>query len=210
MTLEEFNSKSSKTGCIYKHSNKINGKCYIGKTTQSMEARWRNHCSEAKRHSLPTSKFHNALRKYGYGDDVWEHEVIVKEVPIELLDDLERNCIHMEDSYKNGYNTTEGGEATKGYLHTEESKLAMSIYRKGRNTGISNSRFVPWYYITPNGTYVEVYHLSKLEWAKQKGYTKSQIRNRFTKKFIDKTSSQGVFKGWCFGNIHKKRGETNG
>ena len=34
---------------IYKITNQINGKIYIGKTLKTISSRWKEHCREAKR-----------------------------------------------------------------------------------------------------------------------------------------------------------------
>jgi group I intron endonuclease len=48
---------------IYKITNKINGKVYIGKTVRTVEQRWAQHLADAHRRSSPL--LHNAIRKYG-------------------------------------------------------------------------------------------------------------------------------------------------
>ena len=48
---------------IYKITNKINNKFYIGITSEGLHKRFLGHCRKAK-HS-PTSNFHKAINKYG-------------------------------------------------------------------------------------------------------------------------------------------------
>ena len=43
---------------IYKITNKINGKVYIGQTVNSLQQRWREH-----RNARDKNLFHNAIRK---------------------------------------------------------------------------------------------------------------------------------------------------
>ena len=51
-------------GRIYKITNQVNGKFYIGKTIKTLKNRFHNHCYDAlKRDS--TTYFHRAIRKYG-------------------------------------------------------------------------------------------------------------------------------------------------
>ena len=45
---------------IYKITNKLNGKVYIGQTVGSLQARWKAHLR-----SRDNAVFHKALRKYG-------------------------------------------------------------------------------------------------------------------------------------------------
>ena len=57
---------------IYKVTNKINGKVYIGQTIHSLEHRKNGHERGARCERRTTVKFHNALLKYGYDSFYWE------------------------------------------------------------------------------------------------------------------------------------------
>lgn len=108
------------TGYIYKFTNKINGKVYIGQT-YNLQTRLNSHKSKA----LNTkNKFYNAVRKYG-----WENfelsilstiTVNTKEELSTLLDKLEIEYIKQYNSYKSGYNSTLGGHSKRGYNLSEE------------------------------------------------------------------------------------------
>ena len=54
-------------GSIYKITNSINGKVYIGQTMRKPEDRWRQHINNYMRETSRdyNSYFHNAIRKYG-------------------------------------------------------------------------------------------------------------------------------------------------
>lgn len=47
---------------VYKITNKLNGKVYIGQTTEGIEKRWKRHCGYQINDG---TYFHNAIKKYG-------------------------------------------------------------------------------------------------------------------------------------------------
>ena len=56
---------------IYKATSKTSGKSYIGKTTNTLKQRVGEHIRKSKK-SKHTNHFHNAIKKYGKDDFVWE------------------------------------------------------------------------------------------------------------------------------------------
>ena len=56
---------------VYKHTNKFNGKVYIGITSRSVKRRWGNN---GKQYLYDNSRFANAIQKYGW--DNFEHEIL--------------------------------------------------------------------------------------------------------------------------------------
>ena len=59
------------TMIIYKITNKINGKVYIGLTTQTLEYRWGRHLTEGR--NINNNKhLYKAMRKYGENNFVIE------------------------------------------------------------------------------------------------------------------------------------------
>ena len=108
------------------------GKVYIGKD-QYFPQRMVNHrhISENKNKTEHNSPIHKAIRKYG-----WEN-MIVEGVDFEAksVDELshrEEIWIWLSNSKKKGYNQTFGGEGTKGYKHSAESKRLISKKATGR------------------------------------------------------------------------------
>ena len=80
---------------IYKCTNKINGKPYIGKTVHTLDKRMRAHISNCKS-SKHDSVFLRALRKYGYNNFTWE----------ELINtNSESTLNHLEKFYIKKFNT---------------------------------------------------------------------------------------------------------
>lgn len=101
-------------GKIYKITNKINGKIYIGQTVKSLKERFQKHCwgtTEKDSYHLNMA-IKKAIRKYGKQNFTIE---LIEEVEQNKLDEREVYWISYYDSYNKGYNCTRGGQngATK-------------------------------------------------------------------------------------------------
>ena len=93
--------------CIYKITNHINGKSYIGRTTRTIEARWREHLKRVRAGDM--RHLYVAMRKYGIEN--FSIEKLVDVSTIAELSELEAYYCAYYDTYRNGYNMTAGGEA---------------------------------------------------------------------------------------------------
>jgi len=113
---------------IYKATNKINGKAYIGKTTKTLEKRKKQHIIEAKNCKF---HFHKAIQKWGEVYFDWEVLFIAKNE--KELNEKEIFFIKQYDTYKNGYNQTKGGEGQLGWSPSEETRKVWSEQRMGKN-----------------------------------------------------------------------------
>jgi group I intron endonuclease len=152
---------------IYKATNTINGKAYIG-FDSNWPKRKRTHKSK---HKYADSNFYSALRKYGWGAFTWEILYQSKDKNY-CLNFAERHFIKFYDTLRYGYNMTEGGDGCfgattnkywvnngtttkrvteipigwkKGRLHyirkggmSQESKNLISIKNKGKLIGEKN------------------------------------------------------------------------
>jgi group I intron endonuclease len=85
---------------IYKITNLINNKCYVGLTTRSVEQRWKEHCSA-------DSLIGKAIRKYGI--ECFAIEILAEAETVEELEALEIQYIGEFRSFGEGYNLTVGG-----------------------------------------------------------------------------------------------------
>ena len=81
------------TGLIYKYTNKINNKIYIGQTRTKLETRHYKHLTQLE----DGTYFHRALKKYG--EDNFDLEIIEDNIPLEKLDEREIYWIKYFDSY---------------------------------------------------------------------------------------------------------------
>lgn len=109
---------------VYIHTNKINGKRYVGVTKMNVNHRWEN--GYGYRENQP--HFHNAILKYGW--DNFDHEIFADGLS-------EKQALHLEyllilslrtQNPQYGYNMTIGGEYNPMFMrkHSIESKKKMS------------------------------------------------------------------------------------
>ena len=111
---------------VYIHTNKHNGKKYIGITSQIPENRWLNGHGYNRK-----LKFGRAIAKYGWNG--FEHEIIytgLSETEAKKIEcDLISRFSTQDDKY--GYNMTSGGDGVCGLKHTDAAKQKMSICKSG-------------------------------------------------------------------------------
>lgn len=113
-------------GFIYKITNKVNGKSYIGQTRYTVEFRWRQH-----QHKKDNTHFHCAIAKYGA--DSFEVETL-EECSYADLDSREIYYIAKFDTYNNGYNSSTGGDGMKGHsrvITDDKYDEIQSLYLSG-------------------------------------------------------------------------------
>lgn len=120
-------------GYIYKISNTINNKIYIGQTVKKRPTdRFSQHRYEARHlsnNSKHVSILHEAMAKYGVDNFLFE---IIEEVENNLLDEREQYWICYYNSITpNGYNITKGGNGTKGY--SREQSIEERLKRQQSN-----------------------------------------------------------------------------
>ena len=86
---------------IYKITNKINGKVYIGQSI-NIEKRWKQHIND------PGYNIHNAIKKYGKENFSFE---VLLECPVDMLDVWESDMINLYDCVApKGYNIVPNGK----------------------------------------------------------------------------------------------------
>lgn len=98
-------------GKIYKYTNLINGKIYIGQTKQTLEQRDYKHQTQLNDNTY----FHRAMKKYGR--DNFSLELIEDHIPFNQLNEKEKFYIDFFESFYTtgkGYNLTQGGQWGSG------------------------------------------------------------------------------------------------
>lgn len=117
-----------KYGTIYKITNVVNGKIYIGQTVQTLHQRWLRHCSKT---GGSCSYLHRAILKYG--KENFKIEVIM-ETEQDFLNVTEQFYIHHYKStdHRIGYNLTEGGKTTSPALRalTKEQETKIIAWKE--------------------------------------------------------------------------------
>lgn len=91
---------------IYKITNTINGKTYIGQSS-NIEERWKKH-----KYANDDFAIHKAMRKYGIENFTFS---IVEECATEELNNREIYWINYYNSLEDGYNMIPGGSNGAGY-----------------------------------------------------------------------------------------------
>ena len=101
-------------GFIYKITNNINGKSYVGKTTKSdIQDRFREHINESTKPRSSDRALYRAFNKYGVDNfSITEVEYVNN---IDILDEREIYWINKLGTFHYGYNETLGGEG-KQYI----------------------------------------------------------------------------------------------
>ena len=122
---------SEKICGIYKITNKINGKVYIGQS-QDIYKRWYDHKKECRK-KRKDIVLYCAFTKYGIENFSFE---IIEECALEELDDKEKFYIKKYNSYidwenTNGYNMTIGGALC--HTHVGNDDQGTRVYQYDKN-----------------------------------------------------------------------------
>lgn len=112
-------------GIVYIITNSITNKSYIGQTSQTLLARWKQHCYDAKKRNSQLL-LARAIRKYG-----------TEAFKIDTLEETsdchsrEKYWIKELNTFEQGYNLTLGGDGGSGHVVTPEVRKKMSDAKRG-------------------------------------------------------------------------------
>ena len=126
-------------GIIYRAISPSKKK-YYGQTIGTLQNRINKHNNKHKKKD--NTIIHNALRKYGVKNFIWE---IVEEIELSFRDELiekldikeiywiekDKTCI-FEHGKDYGYNMTKGGQGVRKFKHSEETKNKIKNSLKGK------------------------------------------------------------------------------
>lgn len=116
---------------IYKITNEVNGKFYIG-SSQNLRRRWLEHKRNLNRNkNEPNMRFQNAWNKYGEGNFRFEVIEFVKDV--NKLMDREQYYLDLLKPYRKeiGYNVSSYADRRLGVKPSAETRRKMSEAKKG-------------------------------------------------------------------------------
>lgn len=130
---------------IYKITNQVNGKVYIGQSV-NIKQRWAEHKANLRNNKHENSYLQNAWNKYGEANFIFE---VIEKCSKDELDDKEIFWISEYNSCKdfinaNGYNLTIGGGGTRKIHRVSQYDLEGNFIKEwdngiiaGESTGIS-------------------------------------------------------------------------
>ena len=106
---------------IYKHTNNINGKIYIGQTNNP-DKRWGSNGEHYKPREEGTSHFYCAIKKYGWEN--FSHEILATCESRDQANELEQYYIKTLDSTNPdiGYNLSSGGNIRDWYAQASDER----------------------------------------------------------------------------------------
>lgn len=173
---------------IYKATNTINGKPYIG-----FDSDWPARKHDHLRDSFNPRKrsyffvFHKAIRKYG--SDAFTWEIIHKSEDVQYTKNVMESRLIQENNshylYGHGYNMTLGGEGATGCLHGPSFRKACSDRMMGNRMNLGVKR-------TP-----EQNHRNSIQ---RKGLPLEHLREKITCPQCGKYGNSGNMKRWHFNN----------
>jgi group I intron endonuclease len=97
------------------------GKSYVGQTIRkNVNDRWRAHKNRARANAGACRALNAAIQKYGWGS---VRKEVLEKASNDVLNAKEREWIAKLDTFKNGYNLTEGGDENP--MRHEETRMQL-------------------------------------------------------------------------------------
>lgn len=118
----------NKKSGIYKITNLVNQKIYIGKAVDTKD-RWYSHKSYFKSGKHCNKHLQRAWDKYG--EENFKYEII-EYCGLDILEEREKYWIKYHNTNLIGYNMTLGGEGALGRIVTEEHREKLRKANKGK------------------------------------------------------------------------------
>ena len=126
---------------VYKLTNKVTGRGYIGISCKGVRGRWLEHVSSSRQNKNQQAIV-RAIRKHG--PEMFELTVLRVVRNWDKAHRLEQYYIRTHNCRApNGYNLTNGGEGTTGLKHSLASRRQMSESHKGQLRPAQKGRPLP-------------------------------------------------------------------
>ena len=175
---------------VYVHTNKHNGKMYVGITKNNPNQRWLNGRGYKK-----SFAFNNAIIKYGW--EGFYHEVVASGLNREEAENFEiiliRELNTTNDNY--GYNISKGGNTGHGYKGKFLGKRYDWTGKKSPHVSIMNlKKSKPIKQYDLNGKFIKEYSSIK-GMARETGYNGRTISDVCHNKRVYSYESIWIFKG---------------
>src|ERR1700761_7264227 len=133
---EKYAKDILKKGGIYKITNLVNGKMYIGSTAVLGE-RYEQHADKLNGKTHANKHLQSSFNKYGKDNFKWEIIVVIERPDSiaddefgDLITDCEQHYIDYYEVVEKGYNQRKIATSNLGFKHSEESKKNMKMGRK--------------------------------------------------------------------------------
>lgn len=177
---------------IYMVENMINHKKYIGQSKNIKKRFKSHHLVDYKNEHSPTynTKFYQAIRKYGIDNF---RVIILQLCKEEDLDELEIKFIKDFDTFKNGYNSTEGGQFWCPNIHSKETELKRQQTREKNKSLMSENH--PRAKLT-----------NQQVWDIRQRYIDGESINKIYQDFKDLYSNKQTFSRIVLGQTYKTVG----
>jgi len=159
---------STEKGKIYKITNLVNGLIYVGCTINSLTHRFDEHLYRCFKTDYK-SKLYNSIKKYGKENFIIE---LIEECDLNVIYETEKKYIEKLNTFKNGMNSTLGGEGCLGYVHSPEIRKKISENTKNGNSHKGKT------YEELYGDRAEEEKLKRKENSEWKGMTEEERKKR--------------------------------
>lgn len=163
-------------GIIYKATNTVNGKCYIGQTIQTFKRRKAEHLRAAfsPRNKRYNTHFYRAIREYGKENFTWE--VLAEGILIDDLNSKEIAEIRVHNSFgRTGYNSHLGGG--NGRLISEETREKLAAAKQGTRLSIETRAKISE---SNRGRCVSAETIKKISDAQKGKFVSDEIRKKIS------------------------------
>lgn len=172
-------------GVIYKITNNINNKVYIGSTMSGLVKRKRVHLTNLLKNKHHSKKLQNSFNKHGIDCFIFE---IIEKCSNKIILEREQYWLDYLDSYNKGYNCTPIAGNCEGRPVSQETRNKISKSLQGRkivrthehNMKLGELRRKPVYQYDLSGNFIRRYK-STTEAGELSGVSQSCISVSCTK-----------------------------